>query len=135
MFRHDMITQGLLYHDFPDDQDNGRKSLVVPSVIRNPFTAEVSLRGDAIALRMMPLVDGLFRHVLTLVFKFQGWCKWAILGACGLFRQMLDAKGGDALVLAQYVNYPIEEVDDEIWEQMEDRLHELQGVSTALQTG
>lgn len=52
MFRHDMITQGLLYHDFPDDQDNGRKSLVVPSVIRNPFTAEVSLPGDGVAPRL-----------------------------------------------------------------------------------
>ncbi|EME87579.1 uncharacterized protein MYCFIDRAFT_75421 [Pseudocercospora fijiensis CIRAD86] len=104
MFRHDMIAQGLLYHDFPDDQDNGRRSLVVPSVIQNPFTAE-------------------------------GWCKWAILGACGVFRQMLDAKGGDALMLAQHVDYPIEEVSDEIWQQMEERLHELQGVSTALQTG
>ncbi|KXT17753.1 hypothetical protein AC579_3649 [Pseudocercospora musae] len=104
MFRHDMITQGLLYHDFPDDQDCGRKSLVVPGIIRNPFTAE-------------------------------GWCKWAILGACGLFRQMLDAKGGDALILAQYVDYPIEQVDHEVWGQMEDRLHELQGVSTALQAG
>ena len=52
MFRHDMITQGLLYHDFPDDQDNGRKSLVVPSIIRNPFTAEVSPLGVGVALRL-----------------------------------------------------------------------------------
>lgn len=118
-----MITQGLLYHDFPDDQDNGRKSLVVPATIRNPFTAEGWAKWAVLG------ACGALRELLE-------------AGGQGDEGRESEAEEGDEDEAGNLRDDGgsgggawFDEVGEAMWREMKERLLELQTVSRPLQTG